>query len=165
MNKILNLFMMSIIIATVVALDQYTKWMVVQHLSQREFLTIIPGFFNIVLTYNKGAAFGLFSGIQDDLIRHTLLGASTLIALAVVVYLLGKDYMSDVIAKCALALILGGAIGNIIDRIRIGAVIDFLDVWYGTYHWPAFNVADSAICIGVLILLFRKPRPARKIVP
>ncbi len=161
MTKASNAFLMILIIIVVVAFDQYTKWLVVQKLNQQEYITVVPNFFNIVLTYNKGAAFGLFSGVHNDLIRHLLLGISTMLALGTVIYLLGREYLSDMIARSALGMILGGAIGNIIDRIVHGAVVDFLDVYYKDYHWPAFNVADSAIFVGVVILLLHSPRPNR----
>ncbi len=140
--------------AAVVALDQISKYMVLVALKDGESVPILAGFFNLVLVYNKGAAFGLFSGVADGL-RQMLLGLTTLVALGLVLYFLLKDYFSDQVARIALGLIFGGALGNIVDRVRIGKVVDFLDFYLGQYHWPAFNVADSAICIGVLILLLR----------
>ena len=137
------------------ALDQYTKYEVLRGIRHGDEFAIIPGFFNLVLTYNYGAAFGLFATF-DQPIRGILLGLTTALALAVVSYFLIREYYADRIGQLALGMILGGAIGNIIDRLRLGKVVDFLDVYLGQHHWPAFNIADSAICIGVVLLLCRR---------
>ncbi len=139
-------------------LDQWTKFLIVSALTLGERIEIIPGFFNLTLAYNPGAAFGMLGDLPDGT-RQLVLGAVTVLALLVVFYFLAKDYYHDLIAQAALGLILGGAVGNIIDRVRLGVVVDFLDVYVQSYHWPSFNVADSAICIGVAILIFRKPAP------
>jgi signal peptidase II len=143
-------------------LDQASKLLVLGTFQAGEVRPIIDGFFNLTLTFNRGAAFGLWSWLTPG-IREIVLGLTVLFAMAVVVYFLSRPYYQNALSQFALASILGGAIGNIMDRVRLGAVVDFLDVYYGTYHWPAFNVADSAICIGVAILiLFSKPLPAAK---
>jgi len=139
---------------SVALLDQATKLLILQRLEFRDEVAIIPGFFNLTLTYNKGIAFGLLSDLPDFL-RQVLISVATLMALLAVLYFLVRHYVSDRIAQGALAMIIGGAVGNIIDRVRLGMVVDFFDVYYSQYHWPAFNIADSAVCIGVLILLFR----------
>ncbi len=143
-------------VGLVVFLDQYTKYIVVETIRQGTVVPVIDGVFNLTLTYNKGAAFGMLSGVSDGL-RQLLLGGVTALAVCVVLYFLFYDYYHDRFAQMALGFILGGAAGNVLDRIRIGEVVDFLDVYYRNYHWPAFNVADSAICIGVVFLLFRSP--------
>ena len=140
----------------VIGLDQYSKFLVVQLLSEEEVVSVIPKFFNVTLVYNPGVAFGMMAELPDH-IRQFALAGTTLLAFAAIVYFLLKDYYHDLVAQSALAMIIGGAVGNIIDRVRLGRVIDFLDVYYQTYHWPAFNIADSAICVGVAILLIRKP--------
>jgi signal peptidase II len=145
------------VVLLVAVLDQLSKWAIQDALGVGERMPIIDGFFDLTLTYNRGAAFGFLGNIEDDTLRHLLLGLSTAGALGVVLYFLLHDYVDDVFAQIALALIIGGAAGNIIDRVTIGAVIDFLDVYIGQYHWPAFNIADSAICIGVFVLVFRRP--------
>lgn len=145
----------------VVILDQYTKYLVVANLTLHETIELVPGFFNLILTYNKGAAFGLLADLPDT-IRYIALTVTTLIALSAVVYFLLRDYREDFIAQIALSFIVGGAVGNILDRVRLGMVVDFLDVYYNNYHWPAFNVADSAICLGVAVLLFRKPHKVQE---
>ena len=139
--------------------DQLTKQLILESFQMGESREIVSSLFNLVLVFNKGAAFGFLSGVSEGL-RQIILGATTVLALGTVIYLLVYDYFEDRIARTALGMILGGAVGNIIDRVRLGEVVDFLDFYYGNYHWPAFNVADSAICVGVFILLFRKPREA-----
>jgi signal peptidase II len=142
--------------SVVCILDQLSKAWVLASLTEGQIVEVVPGIFNLTLAFNRGAAFGIMSDFSDQT-RHLLLALTTVLALTAVMYFLYYDYLEDRVAQSALGLILGGAFGNIIDRLRLGEVVDFLDVYYGTYHWPAFNVADSAICVGVFILLFRKP--------
>jgi signal peptidase II len=143
-------------IATLCA-DQVSKLVVLQAFQPGEVRPVLDGFFNLTLTFNRGAAFGLWSWLTPG-IREAVLGLTVLLAMAVVVYFLSRPYYQRPLSQSALALIMGGAIGNIMDRFRLGAVVDFLDVYYGTYHWPAFNIADSAICLGVgILILFSKP--------
>lgn len=139
----------------VVVLDQISKLMVEKMFSLGEQLPVVDGFFDLTLTYNKGVAFGMFASL-DQVPRVIALAGAISLALLVVAYLLLKEYRRDPIGQVFLAMIVGGAIGNIIDRVRVGAVVDFLDFYYGSFHWPAFNIADSAICAGVFLLLFRK---------
>jgi len=141
----------------VILLDQLTKWLIQQTLVFGETVPVLP-FFNLVLVYNPGAAFSFLStasGWQRELFVAIGLGASALI-----VYLL-RRHAGDPYFCFALSLILGGAIGNVIDRLVLGAVVDFLDVHVAGYHWPAFNLADSAITAGAALLIwdsFRRPR-------
>ncbi len=141
----------------VIVLDQLTKWLVQQTLVFGQSLPVLP-FFNLVLVYNPGAAFSFLStasGWQRELFVGIGIAASGLI-----LYLL-RRHASDPYFCFALALILGGAIGNVIDRVALGAVVDFLDLHVGGSHWPAFNVADSAITCGAALLIwdsFRRPR-------
>ncbi|NDC38127.1 MAG: signal peptidase II [Proteobacteria bacterium] len=137
----------------VVGVDQWTKDLAVSHIQFGEQIPVIPGFFNLTLTYNLGAAFGIFSGVHDG-IRPWILFGATLLAFAVVFHYMRSPQGQTAVARFAFTLILGGAVGNLIDRIRLGKVIDFLDVYVGSYHWPAFNLADSCICVGVILLLF-----------
>ena len=130
--------------------------MVLSQFRLGEIKPIIPSFFNLTLVYNPGVAFGVFSDLSDA-VRIAVLTATTGIALLAIGYFLFSQYRHDIIAQAALAMITGGAIGNIIDRVRLGEVVDFLDFFIANYHWPAFNIADSAICVGVCILLFRTP--------
>jgi signal peptidase II len=134
---------------TVVVLDQLTKWAIEQAFNYGD-VKRLTSFFNLVLTYNKGAAFSFLrdaSGWQGP-----LLSAVAVIASVVIVVLLVRHGHQRLFAL-ALALILGGAVGNLIDRLTYGHVVDFLDFHYGGWHWPAFNVADSAIVGGALLLI------------
>jgi signal peptidase II len=141
--------------AFIVALvDQVTKYYAVLVLSTKE-IVIIPDFFSLVLAYNRGAAFGFMSGLPDG-IRQLALGIATAAAIGAVIYMWFHYHKSSFFGGLSVGLILGGAIGNIIDRVRLGMVVDFLDVYVGSYHWPTFNVADSCICVGVAILVFLK---------
>lgn len=135
----------------VTVLDQLTKAAVLHHfaegnLGDRE--TITP-FFNLALTYNRGISFGLFNGAAG--INALVFSAAAAIIVAVLVYWLSRA--SSPLLAVAIGFIIGGAVGNVIDRLRLGAVVDFLDFHIGTLHWPAFNFADTAICIGVAVML------------
>ncbi len=131
--------------AVVIILDQATKLAVLRCLYPNQIIEAIPGLFNLVYFKNTGAAFGLFSsgGFFAKLFLVVVTGA----ALVVLGFLLRECKGTN--ATFALSLIVGGAIGNLIDRLRFGAVVDFLDLHIGSLHWPAFNVADSAITVGV----------------
>ena len=141
--------------ATVLVLDQLTKVAIRRTFNLHEMVEITP-FFNVVLVYNKGAAFSLLAdagGWQRGLFIAIALSASVWIA-----WLLRK-YSSETLFCLALSLILGGAIGNVIDRVLYGAVVDFLDFHAAGVHWPAFNVADSAITCGAVLLIWDAIKP------
>ena len=109
----------------------------------------VTSFFNIVLIYNRGMSFGLFNGAGGlNALLFSLVAAAIV---TVLIYWLSR--VESPLLAVAIGLIIGGAIGNVIDRIRLGAVVDFLDFHAGSWHWPAFNVADSAICVGVAVML------------
>jgi signal peptidase II len=135
----------------VVVLDQLSKAGVLGFLTgklpgqQQE----ISSFFNIVLIHNRGMSFGLFNSSGGLIALLFSLVAAAIVA--VLIYWLNR--VDSSLLAVAIGLIIGGAIGNVIDRIRLGAVVDFLDFHVGSWHWPAFNVADSAICIGVAVML------------
>ena len=142
--------------AVVVAiLDQLTKALILAHFAGRQFRgDVITSFFNLVLTLNRGMSFGLFnaapgSGRGVNVLVFSLAAAAVVAGL---MYWLGR--VASPLLGFAIGLIIGGAVGNVVDRIRYGAVVDFLDFHIGNYHWPAFNLADSAICIGVAAMLF-----------
>jgi len=142
--------------ALVIALDQLTKHWVVQAFSFGE-ASPVTTFFNLVLAHNTGAAFSFLAEAGGWQRVFFIVVAS--VASAVMLYLLRK-HGREVLFSLALSLVLGGALGNLIDRIRWGYVVDFLDFYYGNYHWPAFNVADMAITGGVILLVLdsmRKP--------
>ena len=136
-----------------IALDQYSKYLAVQSLEFGNPVPMIEGIFNLTLVHNKGAAFGMFSSIENETLRLGVLWGATAVAITVVWYLYKKEMKGSKLHEWALAGILAGAIGNVIDRIRLGYVIDFLDFYYQSYHWPAFNIADSLICVGVVVLI------------
>jgi signal peptidase II len=136
--------------AALIALDQLVKWVVLGYFSGRGPVEPVTGFFNLVLACNKGAAFSFLAsaaGWQTPLFTGFALVASVVVSVLIVKNP-GKRLFCG-----ALALVLGGAIGNAIDRLRIGCVVDFLDFHAGGWHWPAFNVADSAITIGAVLLI------------
>jgi signal peptidase II len=141
-----------------IILDQITKIAITSNFVYGESVPV-TSFFNLVLVYNKGAAFS-FLASETGWQRHffTVVG---LAASAFIIYLLKKNPGQRLLCW-ALALILGGAIGNVIDRVLYGHVIDFLDVYIGSWHWPAFNVADSAICIGAVLFVYDELRRGKK---
>ena len=140
------------LIALVVFLDQASKLWIVNHFSLYESLVIVPGLFNLTYLTNTGAAFGMLAG-QPALWRQAFFISVAIVALFLVIFLFRRLRHESVFYELSLGLIAGGALGNLIDRIRFGSVIDFLDVYIGSHHWPAFNVADSAISVGVGIFL------------
>ena len=138
--------------ATVFLLDRVTKWSVRTHLSPWETIRVIPGYLNIVHAENAGVAFGLFSESTSPW-RSVLLVGLSLMVMVFVVTLLWKPSHSSLALRIGLAFVLGGAIGNLYDRVVHGTVTDFVEVYEGTHYFPAFNVADSAISVGAALLL------------
>ena len=152
-----NWRLFSLIIILVTALDQVTKTLVLSYIDFHGSVPVIHGLFNIVHTRNRGMAFGLFNNPDSGRAFYILTCVSVFAVLLIVFWFFRlKENEKSLIP--GLALILGGALGNLIDRLRIGEVIDFLDIRIGSYHWPAFNVADSCISAGtiwvVVCLLF-----------
>ena len=142
-----------VVAGLVIALDQLTKYSIVDHFRLGETLPIITGFFNLTYVQNKGAAFGLLSQAHPSF-RVPFFIIVPLIALLTIVYVFRKIPDNDAKLSVALSLVISGAIGNLIDRLTLGYVVDFLDFhWQWGYHFPAFNVADSAICIGVGLIM------------
>ncbi|MCF6290201.1 MAG: signal peptidase II [Desulfobacterales bacterium] len=152
----------------VVVADQLTKLWVHAVFQPFEVKIVIPGFFNLVLVSNTGAAFGLLSG-EQTMARQLFFVVVAVIALGVMIFSYRHFKASGRIFAYAVGLIAGGAMGNLIDRLRFGAVTDFLDFHIKDYHWPAFNLADSAITIGVGLFLVGfwldgKQQPADRLV-
>jgi signal peptidase II len=141
-----------IIAASVVLFDQMTKWLVAQKIALHDAVDVVPGFFRLSHVENQGAAFGLFSDSTSEW-KVAMLILFSIAALAVVSALLWKNGNAMNATAIALSLVFGGALGNLWDRVSSGRVIDFLDIYYRQHHWPAFNVADSAIVVGALLLL------------
>lgn len=132
----------------VLVLDQWTKWLVEVHLPHHSAQTLIPGFLNLNHVRNTGVAFGLFASDGGGWLL-TVLGLAALTAVGVYFWFAPARDRSLLVA---LALVVGGAVGNLIDRVSSGAVTDFIDVYVGVHHWPSFNVADSAISIGIVLM-------------
>lgn len=138
--------------ALVLVLDQLTKALVRESLPLHGTVAVIPNLFHLTLVTNRGALFGLLHDLPDPY-RSSLFTLVPLLAIGLIVYFQVRTSLRDVLAHAGLALILGGAIGNLLDRLRFGHVIDFLDVFIRDRHWPAFNIADSSICLGVGLLV------------
>jgi len=136
----------------IIVLDQLTKLLILQYLPLHSSLEIIPGFFNLVHVRNPGGAFSIFAGANSALRQGLFMGLTVFIVI-VLLFAYGKLRPEDRWTRTSYALIVGGALGNLVDRLRFGEVIDFLDCYVGAYHWPAFNVADSAITVGALMLV------------
>jgi signal peptidase II len=137
------------IMGIVLLLDQFTKYIVNTHIRRHEIIPVIPGFFNLTNVRNPGAAFGILSGVPG-IWRSVFFITVTLVAVAVLAVLIRKTHERLLVA--AFSLIAGGAVGNVIDRIRFGEVVDFIQWYVKSYYWPSFNVADSAISVGVALL-------------
>ncbi len=148
-----NLLIFILGAAVIVALDQITKAAILARFSLHDVYPVIPGFFNLVYVMNPGAAFGFLAGASETF-RFIFFTGITVLAAGLIVYYLVKSSPRNWMLASALALIFGGAAGNLIDRLRFGEVVDFLDVYISTAHWPAFNVADSAITVGAILLIW-----------
>lgn len=151
MKKNLLLFFLGA--AAVIFLDQITKSMITARFNLHDAYSVIPGFFNLVYVLNPGAAFGFLADASATF-RYIFFTGITVLAAGLIVYYLVKSNPRNLILAGSLTLIFGGAVGNLIDRLRFGAVVDFLDVYLGTAHWPAFNVADSAITVGAILMIW-----------
>jgi signal peptidase II len=141
-----------IIMVLVVVSDQLSKLWILDNYALYESTTLIPGFFNFTFLRNSGAAFGMLSNMPL-LWRQIFFISIAVIALVVLILMQRKMGRESFWYTLSFAFIGGGAVGNVIDRVLYGSVIDFLDVYVGQYHWPAFNVADSGITVGVCIFL------------
>lgn len=170
------------LILAIVLADQYTKWLVLEStlriegqmlpftewffhqnkisyfiVDREKFNTIaVTPFLNLVMVWNQGISFGLFDS-NSPFMAMGLVGISLIISLMLVIWL---ALTHSALRSAAIGLIVGGAVGNVIDRVRFGAVADFLDFYVGSWHWPAFNLADSAIVVGAFIMAWTLARPA-----
>lgn len=147
-------FLLIVIVSLVSAIDQVTKTYIARSLKLYESTVVIRHFFSLTYTRNPGAAFG-FLAEQDGAFRSVFFLIISGIALVFLVYFFIKTPSEDTLSMIALSLILGGAIGNFLDRIQRGEVIDFLDFYIGNHHWWIFNVADSAITVGISLLILQ----------
>ena len=140
------------IAGVIVALDQVTKALVDDFMTLHESRTIVEGLFRLTYVQNRGAAFGILSeaGLPYQSLMFSVVSLLALLAIALYAW---RMPVQSRLPQTALALVMGGAIGNLLDRARLGYVIDYMDVYWGAHHWPAFNVADSAITVGVALLV------------
>jgi signal peptidase II len=159
LNK--KVFLLGVTTGLILILDQITKFYVDSSMRLHESIPVIQGFFSITYVRNPGAAFG-FLADASPLFRSIFFVAVTGLAVILVVQDIWKSRAEEPLLTFALSLILSGAVGNLIDRVRLGEVIDFLDVYIGSTHWPAFNVADSAISVGAVILFIELTRRGRE---
>jgi signal peptidase II len=150
LNKKHGLFFTTLLL--VVGLDQISKMYVSSVMSLHASHPVIDGFFNITYVRNPGAAFGFLSNAAP-MFRSLFLIVVSAAAIVMILYFLAKNKSAAMLLTFALSLILGGAVGNLLDRIRFGNVVDFLDFYIASWHWPAFNVADSAISVGAVLLI------------
>jgi len=154
----LNRNWMILLVALVIVLDQWTKSLVSHSFAVSESRTVLQGFFDLTYVQNRGGAFGIMQGSGIGLVA-----VGFIVAGAIIVSALRGPSRPEALIAIGMALPLGGTIGNMIDRLRLGYVVDFFDVYVGSHHWPVFNVADSAICIGVGLIalwILRRPEPS-----
>jgi signal peptidase II len=151
----------------VLLLDQWTKGLITRNFEVHQSTSVVTNLFDLTYVRNSGAAFGLFASVDSSVKAIVLNSVAVLVFLIVSAYALRSSHKS-IRLQLGFALILGGAIGNLMDRVRFGFVVDFLDFSVSGHHWPAFNVADSAICIGVGLLfldMLRNEEEERREVP
>ncbi|MDW7653929.1 MAG: signal peptidase II [Nitrospiraceae bacterium] len=152
MRRSFRYLLLALLAGTIIVIDQVTKLSIMQSMRLHESIPIIQDFFSLTYIRNPGAAFGLLAS-SSNAFRMVFFGVTSLIALGLLGTILFRLSEKDWVGQLSIAGVLGGAIGNLIDRLRYGEVIDFLDVHVNSYHWPAFNVADSAISVGVVFLI------------
>ena len=149
------------IAGAIVALDQVAKALIDRYMDLHQSHTIVEGLARLTYVQNRGAAFGILSD-ADLPYQSVLFSVVSILALGAIAVYAWRLPITSRLPQTALALIMGGALGNLLDRMRLGYVIDYVDVYWGRHHWPAFNVADSAISIGVALLvldILRSPQP------
>lgn len=148
-----NRFPYFILIALIIITDQASKIWISRTLLLFSHRVVIPGFFNLTHIHNRGAIFGFLSRFPGPLVHYILMGAS-IVAFFLVLYYFFKTSAQERFLQISFSLILAGALGNLIDRIMRGYVIDFLDFSINKWHWPSFNVSDASVSVGVVILIF-----------
>jgi len=141
---------------TVLVIDQITKLMVIGSIPEYHSIPVIDGFLSLTHVRNTGAAFGLFANAPAGPVRAGLVLVSVLAVVLIWAY--AREGWHDRSVVAAFGLILGGALGNLLDRLRLHEVVDFVDVYWGQYHWPSFNVADTAITLGAVTLFLGMAR-------
>ena len=161
-NKIRRYGVLGVVVLTIIVIDQITKAYIDGSMYLHQSISIIPGYFNLTYIRNPGAAFGIM-GTTSSGFRLVFFFLTSILAMGLLITIFLRLDPGDWWGQLTIASIFGGAIGNFIDRLQYGEVIDFLDFYINGYHWPAFNVADSAISVGVVSLLllfaFEKRKP------
>jgi len=147
-----------LIAALVAVLDLISKWWIVRHLELHDPVVVIPGFFNLTLVRNSGVAFGMFQDSSSPY-KPLILSCIALAALLTIVFYANKLESGQAGLRLILSVVMGGILGNFIDRLYNGSVVDFLELYWRGFHWPTFNLADSAISIGILLLILDSLRP------
>jgi signal peptidase II len=149
----------------ILSVDQWTKYSIQKRLPLHHTVSVVKGFFNLTHVRNPGGAFGILGG-EGGRLSSSLFVLVSLIAIGIIIFFFFKTREDEKILSLAFSMVLSGAIGNLIDRFRIGEVIDFFDFQISSFHWPAFNIADSAITIGIGLILVeifsRDHRKSRK---
>ena len=158
----MTFFAAMLVAVAIAAADRVTKWWVLAAIDRGETIPIVPGFLSLVHVRNPGAAFGLLASSASPW-REIFLTAVSLVAVVGFAWMLHRMPRDATVERAATAGVIGGALGNLYDRIAYGEVVDFVDVFVGAWHWPAFNVADSAITVGILLLILQSFRADRSI--
>lgn len=148
---------LTMIAASVLAADQLTKHAIESYTPPDYFRVVVPGILNLIHTHNPGVAFSLFANAQSAMLRPTLVIFSMAVILFLI-WLLAEERAGGRTGQAGMALILGGALGNVLDRFTQRGVVDFIDLHISAYHWPTFNVADSAIVVGAALVLLELSR-------
>ncbi|MBI3995709.1 MAG: signal peptidase II [Nitrospirae bacterium] len=156
-------FFLAAVVGTVFILDQVTKAVIQKTMQIHESIPVIDRLFNLTYIRNPGAAFGLFAEHGNGL-RMVFFSTISVVAILFLWTLFVKTPKEARLGRLSIAMVMGGAFGNLADRIRFGEVVDFLDFYIGPYHWPAFNVADSSISVGVVLMIWYFIREDRKAV-
>jgi signal peptidase II len=154
----------AILSLAVLVIDQASKDRITSSMTLYASIPVVRGLFHLTLVANRGALFGLFHDLADPY-RSALFTAVPVLAILLIVIFQWRTTLADSVAQTGLALILGGALGNLADRLFLGYVVDFLDLFIGEHHWPAFNVADASICTGVGLLILDLLRKGRHRAP
>ena len=147
-----------VLVLLVLFLDRWTKWLIVSRMLLNQTILVIDGFFSITYVKNTGVAFGILDAVQSSF-KSSILAVLTVAAIIAVLVYSWRTPASNKLLQMGLSLILAGALGNLYDRVNYGYVVDFIEVYFRSYRWPSFNIADSAITAGVALLaleLFRK---------
>jgi signal peptidase II len=152
MSKNARYLILAFLTVSTVVLDQISKVQIMQNMRLHESIPVIQEFFSLTYIRNPGAAFGLLAS-SGQTFRLVFFGLTSVFALGLLGMIFFRLRQDDWVGQLSIAGILGGAIGNLLDRVRFGEVIDFLDFYVNGYHWPAFNVADAAISVGVFFLI------------